>query len=223
MHELGTIDHSMKNSDQGQFMNDIIANLTALVTAMEVNSYFLLVAIGIMWIINFVNWWVLGSRLNVFGVYPRRIWGLVGVPVSPIFHGHFNHLFFNTFPLFILANLVLLKGYPLFYFVTGFITIGSGIIVWLIGRSAFHLGASGLIMGYWSYLIIQAYNEQTIMSFALGAISLYYFGGLLLDLFPDKREVSWEAHLSGFASGIAAYYYVPQLLHQYGALLGLSK
>lgn len=204
-------------------MNDIIANLTALVTAMEVNSYFLLVVIGIMWIINFVNWWVLGSRLNIFGVYPRRIWGLVGIPVSPVFHGHFNHLFFNTFPLFILANLVLLKGFAIFYCVTGFIVIGSGIIVWIIGRPAFHLGASGVIMGYWSYLIIQAYNEQTIMSLVLGAISLYYFGGLLLSLFPDKREVSWEAHLAGFLSGIAAYYYVPEFLHQYGSLIGLSK
>lgn len=204
-------------------MNDIIANLTALINAMEVNSFFLLTAIGIMWIINFVNWWVLGSRLNIFGVYPRRLWGLIGIPVSPILHGHFNHLFFNTFPLFILANLVFLKGFAIFYFVTAFIVIGSGIVVWIIGRPAFHLGASGLIMGYWSYLIIQAYNEQTIMSLVLGAISLYYFGGLLLDLFPDKREVSWEAHLSGFASGIAAYYYVPQLLVQYGTLLGISK
>lgn len=199
-------------------MNDVITRLMDLITAMEANAYFLLIAIGVIWAVDFVNWWILGSRLNIFGIYPRRVFGLVGIPISPILHGHFNHLFFNTFPLFILANLVMLKGAAVFYCVTAAIVFGSGIIVWLIGRSAFHIGASGLIMGYWSYLIIQAYNEQTAMSYVLGAISLYYFGGLLMDLFPDKKEVSWEAHLAGFVSGIAAYYYAPTLLHFYNTL-----
>lgn len=200
-------------------MNDLIASLLALISAMEANAYFLLIAIGVIWIVDFVNWWILGSRLNIFGIYPRRIFGLVGIPISPILHGHFNHLFFNTFPLFILANLVMLKGLPVFYCVTAAIVFGSGIIVWIIGRSAFHLGASGLIMGYWSYLLIQAFQEQTVMSYILGAISLYYFGGLLMDLFPDKKEVSWEAHLAGFVSGIGAYYLTPKLLPLYGSLL----
>lgn len=197
-------------------MNDLIAKLLALMSTMESNSYFLFIAIGIMWIVNFVNWWLLGSWLNVLGIYPRRIWGLIGIPISPILHGHFNHLFFNSFPLFMLANLVLLKGYTVFYVVTGLIVFGCGIIVWLIGRHAFHIGASGLIMGYWSYLIVQAYQEQTVMSLILGAISLYYFGGLLLSLFPDKKEVSWEAHLSGFVSGIGAYYVTPYIMQTYG-------
>lgn len=197
-------------------MNDIIAKLMDLITAMQSNMYYVLIAIGIMWVINFVNWWLLGSLLNIFGVYPRRILGLIGIPTAPILHGHFNHLFFNTFPLFILSNLVLLSGYNVFFCVTAVIVIGSGIIVWFIGRPAFHLGASGLIMGYWSYLLIQAYEQQTIMSYVLGVISLYYFGGLLLDLFPDKREVSWEAHLAGFLSGFGAYFATPHILHAYG-------
>ncbi len=197
-------------------MNDLIAQLLGLIAAMESNSFFLLAVIGIMWCVNFVNWWLLGSYLNVLGIYPRHLFGLIGIPISPILHGHFNHLFFNSFPLFILANLIMLKGYVVFYTVTAIIVFGCGAIVWVIGRRAFHIGASGVIMGYWSYLIIQAYQEQTIMSLVLGAISLYYFGGLLLDLFPDKKEVSWEAHLSGFVSGIGAYYLAPQLISLYG-------
>jgi membrane associated rhomboid family serine protease len=200
-------------------MNDLIAKLLVLISAMEANAYFLLIAIGVIWVVDFVNWWILGSRLNILGIYPRHIFGLIGIPISPILHGHFNHLFFNTFPLFILANLVLLKGFPVFYCVTAAIVFGSGIIVWIIGRSAFHIGASGLIMGYWSYLLIQAFQEQTAMSYILGAISLYYFGGLLMDLFPDKKEVSWEAHLAGFVSGIGAYFLTPQLLQLYGTYI----
>lgn len=102
--------------------------------------------------------------------------------------------------------MVLLKGYPTFYAATLIIVLISGIITWLIGRRAFHLGASSLIMGYWSYLLIQAYFERTAMALILGAVSLYYFGGLLLSLFPEEPGVSWEGHVSGFIAGIAAFF-----------------
>ncbi|MDQ2993897.1 MAG: rhomboid family intramembrane serine protease [Pseudomonadota bacterium] len=187
-------------------MNDILAAFKELVAAMQENMLFILSAIGIMWLINFVNWWILGSRLFILGIFPRRLPGLIGIPCAPILHGNFNHLFFNSFPLFVLANMVLLKGFPIFFAVTAIVVFLSGIITWLIGRRAFHLGASSLIMGYWSYLLIQAYYERTAMALILGAVSLYYFGGLLLSLFPDERGVSWEGHLSGFLGGIAAFY-----------------
>lgn len=187
-------------------MSEILATFNQLATAMQANMLFVLSVIGIIWLINIVNWWFLGSRLFILGIYPRRLPGLVGIPCAPILHGNFNHLFFNTFPLFVLANMVLLKGFPTFYTVTIVVVLVSGIITWTIGRRAFHLGASSLIMGYWSYLLIQAFYERTAMALILGIVSLYYFGGLLLSLFPDEPGVSWEGHVSGFIGGIAAFY-----------------
>jgi len=185
-------------------MQPLLHTLNALVSAMQVNMLFVLEILLIIWVINIVNWLVLGSRLNYLGILPRTVRGIIGIPISPWLHGHFNHLFFNSFPLFILANLVLLSGRPIFFCVTLIIIAVSGIIVWVIGRRAYHLGASGLIMGYWGFLLIQAVQERTIMALILGAVSLYYFGGLLLELFPDKAEVSWEGHLAGFIGGISA-------------------
>lgn len=193
-------------------MTGMLSNLQALVAAMQVNMLFVLALIGIMWAVNIVNWLFLGGLLNILGVLPRHPLGLIGIIFSPFLHGHFNHLFFNTFPLFVLMNLVMLGGLSLFYAVTLIVVVGSGVLVWLFGRRAIHLGASSLIMGYWGYLLVHAYTEGTIMAGVLGAVSLYYFGGLLMELFPDRREVSWEGHLFGFLSGLAAVPLGPKLV-----------
>ena len=53
----------------------------------------------VMWAVNIFNW-VLGSPLNILGIYPRSLFGLIGIIFAPILHGNFNHLFFNSIPLF---------------------------------------------------------------------------------------------------------------------------
>lgn len=183
----------------------MIAQLQAIVAAMHQSIYFVLMLIAIMWAINFANW-IMGSWMNVFGLVPRTWHGVIGIFVSPILHGNFNHLFFNSVPLIVFATLILLYGTHVFYCVTAVVVLISGAIVWLVGRKAIHIGASGLVMGYWSYLMINAIEERTAMALILGAVSIYYFGGLFLSLFSDEADVSIEGHLGGFAAGIAAYY-----------------
>lgn len=186
-------------------------NLITLVKATQVNMLFVLWLLGIMWAINLVNWLFLGSMLNIFGVLPRNLFGLLGIVFSPILHANFNHLFFNSFPLFIMANLVLLGGKPLFYTVTFIIVILSGSLVWLVGRRAIHIGASGLLMGYWSYLLFNAFKTKSGMAIVLGFVTIYYFGGMIMDLFPEDRKVSMEGHICGFLGGVAAIYLTPIL------------
>lgn len=191
-------------------MSNIINQFYSTTEALQQNLPFVLSIIGILCAIHLVNW-MLGYRLNIFGVYPRKLWGLPGIIVYPFLHSHFNHLFFNAIPLFILASFVLLKGFPTFFCVSITITLISGLGIWLVGRRAFHIGASGLIMGYWSYLILNAYEERTFISIAPAFVCVYYFGGFLLHLFPTEIKSSWEAHLFGFLGGLAAAYTCPTL------------
>ncbi|HEX4045708.1 MAG TPA: rhomboid family intramembrane serine protease, partial [Gammaproteobacteria bacterium] len=86
------------------------------------------------------------------------------------------------------------------------IIVLGGFGTWLIGRRGTHIGASGVIMGYWAYLLFYAYQYPTAVSVALAAVCLYYFGGLFLNLFPTQVKSSWEAHLCGFLAGLAAAY-----------------
>ena len=175
-----------------------------------------LLAFAIIWLINIVNWIFLRSRLNVLGIYPRNIFGLIGIPLSPIFHGNFNHLFFNSIPAIPLVLFVLLGGLPAFVMVTAIIVIGGGFLVWLFGRRAIHLGMSGVISGYFSFLLLNAYRHVTVMSLLLAVVVLYYFGSIFLGLFPRDKGVSWEAHVFGFAMGIvASFYYLPLLISCY--------
>lgn len=190
--------------------HDAVNQLDYSITLLKVNLPFVLALIAVLYGIQLLNF-LLGYRLNILGIYPRHIFGLPGIFFCPLLHGHFNHLFFNSLPLFILMSFVLLGGMITFFSVTATIVVLGGLGTWLFGRKALHIGASGLIMGYWSYLLMTAYQQPTVLSLALGLVCIYYLGGLFTNLFPLEAKSSWEAHVFGFLGGIAAFYATPYL------------
>lgn len=157
--------------------------------------------LGGLWLIQGVNT-LLGKRLNYLGIYPRHLIGVPGIVFCPLLHADFNHLFFNSVPLFILMNLILSGGWYYFIVVTLGITLLSGFFIWCVGRPAIHVGASALIMGYWSFLLMNTYQHPSAFSLILAVLTLYYLGSLVIHLFPSEAGVSWEGHLSGFGAGI---------------------
>lgn len=187
-------------------MNKLLADLQYIVYAMKHNLSYVLFLLTILWSINILNK-ILGYRLNWLGIHPRKIIGLPGIVFSPFLHGNFEHLFLNSIPLFVLINLMLLPGRGMFYMASIIIIIISGAIVWLIGKPGVHVGASGLIMGYFGYLFASSYHNPSIISVALSIVVLYYFGTMiLLAIFPTERGVSWEGHVAGFVAGVFAAY-----------------
>ncbi len=174
-------------------------------SSIQENFGLLAAIILILWGIQFLNH-ISGYRLNLLGIYPRTVHGLIGIIAAPFLHGSFQHLFFNTLPLIVLGALVLVNGKPAFLEISAIIMGISGFATWLFGRRALHVGASGVILGYWGFLLFSAYEEQSALTFALGFLCLYYFGGLALNLFPTEEKVSWEGHVFGFFSGILASY-----------------
>jgi membrane associated rhomboid family serine protease len=136
---------------------------------------------------------------------PRTPNGLLGILLAPFLHGSFSHLLFNSIPLFLLLNLVLLTGLANFIIVSLLITILSGFCVWLLGRSALHVGASGVIMGYWGYMLVNAILYPSIITVLLVIFCFYYFAGLFASLLP-KTGTSWESHMFGFLAGLLVSY-----------------
>lgn len=183
-------------------MNALAQAFHAIVSAMQSNMQLVFEILGVFWVIHFVNF-LLGYGLNRLGIYPRHVFGLPGILLSPFLHGDFTHLIFNSLPLFLLLHLMLIFDPYSFFQTTFYIILLSGGLIWLFGRRAIHVGASSLIMGYFGYLLIAVYNTQTIYAWALGAITLYYCGGLFLQLFPSSAKVSWEGHVFGFLAGVA--------------------
>jgi membrane associated rhomboid family serine protease len=188
-------------------MDNITTALQDIVFSTKQNSLFVLGIIGLLLLINIINR-ISGNKLNYLGIIPRTGRGIVGILFSPFLHRDFNHLFFNSVPLFVLANLVLLNGRKAFYMISLSIIILSGLSTWLAGRRAIHVGASGVIMGYFGYLLAHAYFNINATTIILGVLCIYYFGSLFVNLFPGKKDVSWENHVLGFLSGIATAYFL---------------
>lgn len=189
-------------------LDDYFNQLQTTIDVIKANMPLALLLIGALWAILIVNK-LLGYRLNIFGIYPRHPFGLIGIIFHPILHGSFNHLFFNSFPLFVLLTFILAMGMGNFICATVTIIVLSGFALWIFGRKAIHIGASGLIMGYFGYLLLFAYRHPSVLTYVLAFICIYYFGSILLSIFPSEEKTSWEGHLFGLLSGLAAAYLCP--------------
>lgn len=185
-------------------LSDVSNNYNALfnnaVSQLPFMGYLLLS----VWAANLLNWAV-GSPLNILGIYPRSAWGLLGIIFSPFIHRNFNHLFFNSIPFFVLGMFLLTFGKSFFIAVTIIIALAQGIFVWLFARKAIHIGASGVISGYFGFILGLAYFQPTMVTILLALVAVYYFGAIIFGIFPEKH-VSWESHLSGLLSGIGLVY-----------------
>ena len=134
-------------------------------------------------------------------VVPRRFDGLSGVLGAPLVHGSFAHLAANTFPLLILGGMVAIRGVAYYVTATLAIVVLGGLGLWVFGRSAAHVGASGLIFGYFGLLVGRGYYERSLQSVAVAVLVAVVYGGMVAGVLPRDPGVSWEAHLFGLLAG----------------------
>lgn len=162
--------------------------------------------IFVFWLLEAIDW-ILGGRLDQFGILPRQISGLWGIAAAPFLHVGFAHVAANTLPFLILGWFVLLRGTRTFFLVTLITLLVSGFGTWLIAPAAsIHLGASGLIFGYFSYLLFRGYFERSLEAIVWSVIIAILYGGMLLGIFSRNPSISWQMHLFGFiGGGLAAY------------------
>lgn len=160
--------------------------------------------------------WVLGGFLDNFGVIPRTAVGLRGIVFGPFLHGGFGHLMANTVPFLVLGWFVLLSNVKTFVNVTVITAVISGLGIWLIAPSnSVHIGASGLIFGYFGFLLLRGYFERSVSSIAWSLLVAVFYGGLIWGVLPQEVGISWQAHLFGFiGGGLAAYWLTDLKLEQ---------
>jgi membrane associated rhomboid family serine protease len=161
----------------------------------------------LLWGIFAINSMLFRNRLLLLGIQPRHLSGLPGILFAPFLHVNFNHIFFNSIPLVVLANFILIQGVSVFLHITALIILGSGLLVWCFAAPGLHVGASGVITGYWGYLVAHAYYRNTATTLILAAVCVFYFAGILWSIFPGKKHVSWQGHLFGLIAGLGVAYY----------------
>jgi membrane associated rhomboid family serine protease len=161
----------------------------------------IIVLVALVWAVEAVNIF-LGHGLASWGILPRSLGGLVGIPLAPLLHGGFWHTVSNTLPLLFLGGLVLAGGRRMFWETTVSITLLSGLLVWLFARDAYHVGASGLVFGYFGAILARAVIQRSLASMAIGIITVMAYGGLIWGILPLRSYVSFESHLFGLIAGI---------------------
>ncbi|MFT7686759.1 MAG: membrane associated rhomboid family serine protease [Candidatus Azotimanducaceae bacterium] len=159
--------------------------------------------VAVIWLVEVVNS-LLDHRLNVYGIYPRNVNNLVGIILWPFLHGNFNHLIMNSMPLLAMGYFVALRGWLIFLSSSAIILIVGGLGVWLFGREAYHVGASGLVFGFFGFLITLAFYERSLKTFAIACLTVFYYGGIIFGILPTNSFVSWEGHLFGLVAGMFA-------------------
>ncbi|MAT99963.1 MAG: rhomboid family intramembrane serine protease [Anaerolineaceae bacterium] len=164
--------------------------------------------IVLLWILEIVDQFIFSGGLDSFGVRPRTITGLWGILWAPFLHGGFRHLFANTGPILVLGSIVMLSR-PLrdFFKISFIVIIISGLGTWLIApRGQVHLGASGLIFGYFGFLLLSAYFERSCRAIVIALVVLLLYSGIIWGALPQGNGISWQTHLFGFiGGGVSAY------------------
>lgn len=165
------------------------------------------VIVAIFWLVEILDWIFFHGSLDTLGVRPRSLIGLRGILFAPFLHANLGHLLANTFPFLILGWFVLVRRERDFVVVSVIAAVVSGLGIWLIGPSrSIHIGASGIIFGYFGYLLLRGYFERSLSSVLWSVLVVFLYGGMLFGVIPRAAGVSWQAHLFGFiGGGLAAY------------------
>jgi membrane associated rhomboid family serine protease len=163
----------------------------------------LVLALVAMWAIEIVDTVALDSELQRNGIRPRRRVGLDGIVWTPFLHADYGHIASNSIPLLVLGGLVAARGMRYWAGITVAAIVVGGALTWLFGGDGNHVGASGVVFGYFGAILGAALFERRLRALGAALIALGFYSSLIAGLVPQDF-VSWEGHLFGMAAGVVA-------------------
>ena len=154
---------------------------------------------------------LLNQDFAYLGIFPLKLKGLIGIVTAPLIHSDFEHLIANSIPILILGtgvfyfyNKVAFKVFFLSYFI-------ANIWIWFGARQAYHIGASGLVYSFASFLFFSGVICKNVRLMAISLLVVFLYGSMIWGVLPIQPHVSWESHLMGAIAGmILAFYYKDQ-------------
>ena len=165
----------------------------------------LLAMIIVMWALEIVDALAAGNPLDEYGIEPRDPDGLPAIVSAPFLHVGFGHLIGNTIPFVAMGIVIALQGLRRLALVTVIVGRVSGAGVWITGPdNSIHLGASGLVFGYASYLLTRGFFNRAALEIMVGVAVVLLWGTALLGGLVPQEGVSWQAHLFGAIGGVLA-------------------
>jgi len=159
----------------------------------------------VLWVVHLLSL-LFSEDLSKLGLLPRNLVGLLGILTSPLIHADFSHLISNTIPLIILGWIIFYFYPKVSYILFIFIYLVTGLLVWIFARQVYHIGASGIVYGFVSFLFFSGIFRRDNTSIALALVITFLYGGLVWGMIPGWKGISWESHLFGAITGFVAAY-----------------
>jgi membrane associated rhomboid family serine protease len=168
-------------------------------------AFFLMVGfIGLIWVLQVVNW---ADRYGLdasFGILPRSVGHLGDIFTAPFLHFNWDHIEGNSGPLFVFGLLAAYRGVMRFLGVTLVVAITSGLAVWFFqGSGQLTVGASGLIFGYFGYVLSRGIIDRNLIDALAAVVMALSYAYILTVALPGTPGVSWIGHLGGLLGGLA--------------------
>lgn len=174
-------------------------------TVWRVRLLTLFTSIGVVWGVSLYGVFVDRGLPYDLAVVPRQTDGLAGILGMPFVHGSVAHLVANTVPMLVFGSMLLIRGARYFFAVVAGVAVVGGLALWVFGRQAAHIGASGVVFGLFAFLVVRGLYERRVSSITISVmVAIVYGGSMIFGLVPRDDGVSWEAHLFGLLAGILA-------------------
>lgn len=168
---------------------------------------YLIAFVLFLWAVEIVDQLFLDQNLDLLGVRPWQWHHWEGIFLMPFLHGGFSHLLGNTVGLVIFGALILEEDFKSLLAASIWAMIGVGLFTMVFGKSgSIHIGASGLVFGWWSFLIARGFYARNFKNVLIATGVIFFFGSLVYGLHPNGQHqgISWEGHLGGAIGGLIA-------------------
>lgn len=156
---------------------------------------------ALLFVIEMINLFT-GRILNQFSIVPRSLFSLPYIISAPFLHASLQHFLSNIVTLCVFTFLLLQFSQRTFFVLSFSLIVSTGLLVWLFGRNAFHLGASGIIYGYFGFLVVAGFLSRKIGLMIISLLVAFVYGTMVWGVLPSQPYISWESHFFGFVSGL---------------------
>ncbi len=166
-----------------------------------------LIALGVIWAVFGLDALISQSLTSMklyrfFGIVPWDVGRLWRILTAPFIHASLGHILSNSLPLVILLFVSLSFSRRLTARALVAIVVLGGLVVWVLGKSGIHGGASGVIFGLIGFLIGAGLFRRSWRSMLVALVVLVLYGGAILTAVIPRPGISWMGHLGGFAAGL---------------------
>ena len=177
-------------------------NAEAMIAEAKKAFWVMVVVLGVIWVIQIVNW-ADGYRLSFdYGIHPRDVASLPAIVSAPFLHFNFSHIEGNSGPLFIFGFLAAYRGVRKFLWVSLLVMFTSGLGTWFTAAGgSVSAGASGVVFGYFGYLIVRGAFDRHRIDIVVGLVMALCFAYQFAVLLPTEG-VDWQGHVFGFVGGV---------------------